>query len=356
MNKTSLEKKIINVLKNITDLNSDVDIVKSGTLYDIGIQKNLITVILDIKNKQPSDYEEIKKLCNSNLLKIDRTKNINIVFTSENLKKDSNTSKPQLRKIELEGIKNIIVIASGKGGVGKSTITNNLAISMSKSNLKVGILDADIYGPSQHKMLGISHLKPSKNKDGKINTIVKSGIKCMSIGLLIDEDQPIIWRGPMVQTALTQLLKDVDWGELDVLLVDMPPGTGDAQLTISQKVNISGAIIVSTPQEIALIDAKKGLNMFKKVEVPIIGIIENMSFYLCPHCNTKQEIFDSGGAQLVANELKVPFLGKIPLDIDIRIKSDEGKPISTLSDIKISKYFEEITQKTINFLDKNKLD
>ena len=295
-------------------------------------------------------------MSNSNLLKIDRTKNINIVFTSENLKKDSNTSKPQLRKIELEGIKNIIVIASGKGGVGKSTITNNLAISMSKSNLKVGILDADIYGPSQHKMLGISHLKPSTNKDGKINTIVKYGIKCMSIGLLIDEDKPIIWRGPMVQTALTQLLKDVDWGELDVLLVDMPPGTGDAQLTISQKVNISGAIIVSTPQEIALIDAKKGLNMFKKVEVPIIGIIENMSFYLCPHCNTKQEIFDSGGAQLVANELKVPFLGKIPLDIDIRIKSDEGKPISTLSDIKISKYFEEITQKTINFLDKNKLD
>lgn len=259
-------------------------------------------------------------------------------------------------QIKPEGIKHIIVVASGKGGVGKSTITNNLAISLSKTNLKIGILDADIYGPSQPKMLGISNLKPSVNKDGKLCTVDKYGIKCMSIGLLIDETRPIIWRGPMVQGALEQLLKDINWGQLDILLVDMPPGTGDVQLTLSQRLKLSGAIIVSTPQDIALVDAKKGLNMFKKVEVPIIGIIENMSFYLCPHCNKKQEIFGNGGARLVSKELKVPFLGEIPLDIEIRKQSDIGEPISSLKDFKINEYFDKIAKHVTKFIEKNNFD
>jgi ATP-binding protein involved in chromosome partitioning len=228
--------------------------------------------------------------------------------------------------MELPGIKAVVAVASGKGGVGKSTVTVNLAVSLHRLGLKVGILDADIYGPSMPRMLGISG-QPRSDGD-KLETMRGHGVACMSIGFLVDPDQPTIWRGPMVMGALEQLLGDVNWGELDLLLVDMPPGTGDAQLTMAQKVPLVGAIIVSTPQDIALIDARKGLNMFRQTEVPVMGIIENMSYYHCPSCGHRAEIFGHGGARETAEELGCDFLGEIPLHISLRETSDAGTPIA----------------------------
>lgn len=224
------------------------------------------------------------------------------------------------------GVRSIVAVASGKGGVGKSTVTVNLAMGLATLGLKVGILDADIYGPSQPRMLGISG-RPN-SPDGKTLTPMENyGVKCMSMGFLVAEDAPMIWRGPMVSSALQQMLRDVEWGELDILLVDMPPGTGDAQLSMSQQVPLAGAVIVSTPQDIALLDARKGLNMFRKVDVPVLGIVENMSHFSCPNCGHVSHIFSHGGARREAERLGVEFLGEVPLDIAIRETSDGGQPI-----------------------------
>ena len=226
----------------------------------------------------------------------------------------------------MPGIKSIIAVASGKGGVGKSTTAINLALALKASGLAVGLLDADIYGPSLPRMMGISG-RPT-TEDGKtLKPLERFDIKCMSIGFLVPEDSPTIWRGPMVMSALEQMLRDVLWGELDVLVVDMPPGTGDAQLTMSQRVPLAGAVIVSTPQDIALLDARKGLNMFRKVDVPVLGIIENMSYFLCPNCGARSDIFGHGGARDEAERIGVDFLGEVPLHMDIRKTSDAGNPI-----------------------------
>jgi len=224
------------------------------------------------------------------------------------------------------GIKHIIAVASGKGGVGKSTTAVNLALALSGQGLKVGLLDADIYGPSIPRLLGISG-KPEATPEKKLAPMQKFGLKIMSMGFLVAEETPMIWRGPMVMSAITQLLREVDWGQLDVLVCDLPPGTGDAQLTMAQSVPLSGAVIVSTPQDIALIDARKGLNMFRKVDVPVLGIVENMSYFTCPHCGGRTDIFAHGGAKIEAEKLETPFLGEIPLDIEIRETSDAGTPI-----------------------------
>ena len=234
-------------------------------------------------------------------------------------------AKPQDDKQPIKGVKRIIAIGSGKGGVGKSTVSSNLAVALSKLGMKVGLLDADIHGPSQPRMMGVS--KRPASSGNKIVPHNAFGLQAMSIGYLVPEDAATIWRGPMVMSAIEQLLRDVDWQQLDILIIDMPPGTGDAQLTLSQRVQLAGAIIVSTPQDLSLIDARKGLNMFKKVNVPILGIIENMSYFLCENCNTKHSIFGNGGAKLEAEKLGVQFLGEIPLDIAIRSTSDEGNPI-----------------------------
>ena len=224
------------------------------------------------------------------------------------------------------GVKSIIAVASGKGGVGKSTTATNLALAFAARGLAVGMLDADIYGPSQPRMMGIAGRPTSP--DGQIlDPMQNYGVKVMSMGFLVAEDTPMIWRGPMVQSALQQMLRDVNWGELDVMVVDMPPGTGDAQLTMAQQVPLTGAVIVSTPQDIALLDARKGLNMFRKVDVPVLGIIENMSYFSCPNCGHRAEIFGHGGARLEAEKLGMEFLGEIPLDIEIRTTSDSGHPI-----------------------------
>ena len=233
---------------------------------------------------------------------------------------------PMSKQAEIPGVAAVIAVASGKGGVGKSTTALNLALGLRDLGLRVGLLDADIYGPSVPRLTGISE-KPQLNDDRKMIPINRFGLSIMSIGFLVEEDTAMIWRGPMVMSAITQMLRDVAWGTLDILVVDMPPGTGDAQLTLAQNVPLKGAVIISTPQDLSLIDARRGLAMFKKVNVPVLGIVENMSYFQCPECGTRSDIFGHGGARHEAERLGVPFLGEIPLHMSIRTTSDEGNPV-----------------------------
>lgn len=231
------------------------------------------------------------------------------------------------RAIAVPGVTSIIAVASGKGGVGKSTTSINLALALRDLGLKVGLLDADIYGPSVPRLTGVAQ-KPETTADGKTMIPLENfGLQLMSIGFLVEEDTPMIWRGPMVMSAISQMLKEVKWGPLDVLVVDMPPGTGDAQLTMAQQVNLAGAVIVSTPQDLALIDARRGVAMFERVNVPILGVVENMAYFVCPHCGGRSDVFGHGGAHAEADRLGVPFLGEIPLNMRIREMSDAGLPI-----------------------------
>jgi ATP-binding protein involved in chromosome partitioning len=235
-------------------------------------------------------------------------------------------ASPMSKQAEIPGIAAVIAVASGKGGVGKSTTALNLALGLRDLGLRVGLLDADIYGPSVPRLTGIRK-KPELNADKKMIPIQRFGLAIMSIGFLVEEDTAMIWRGPMVMSAITQMLRDVAWGTLDILVVDMPPGTGDAQLTLAQNVPLKGAIIISTPQDLSLIDARRGLAMFKKVNVPVLGIVENMSYFQCPQCGTRSDIFGHGGARHEAERLGVPFLGEIPLHMSIRATSDSGNPV-----------------------------
>jgi ATP-binding protein involved in chromosome partitioning len=248
------------------------------------------------------------------------------------------------------GVAAIIAVASGKGGVGKSTTAVNLALGLSALGLKVGVLDADIYGPSLPKLLAIRE-RPQTIGGTRLKPITRYGLTVMSIGFLIDEETAMIWRGPMVISALTQMLREVEWGTLDVMVVDMPPGTGDAQLTMAQQVPLKGAIIVSTPQDLALIDARRGVSMFKRVNVPVLGVIENMSYFLCPRCGTRSDIFGHGGARHEAQRLGVPFLGEVPLDMAIREKSDAGLPlVATEPDGPLAKIYCDIAAKVADQL------
>ena len=242
----------------------------------------------------------------------------------------------------IPGVAAIIAIASGKGGVGKSTTAVNLALALRELGLKVGILDADIYGPSMPKLLAIRE-RPQAIGGNRLRPIERFGMPVMSIGFLIEEETPMIWRGPMVMSALTQMLREVEWGALDVMVVDMPPGTGDAQLTMAQQVPLKGAVIVSTPQDLALIDARRGIAMFRRVNVPVLGIVENMSTFICPQCGARSDIFGHGGARREAERLGVPFLGEVPLDITIREKSDSGSPVvATAPGSAHAKYYRDI--------------
>ena len=279
-------------------------------------------VAIVINPKEESKYNDLSIDLNNALKNIEGLLSINIVFTAQ---KNVNLEKDEKRRFQINA-KNIVAIASGKGGVGKSTFAVNTAVALNKIGYNVGILDADIYGPSIPRMMQISE-KPKTNENQKLIPIEKYGIKCMSIGFLIGEDTPTIWRGPMIMKALEQMFNGVEWGYLDYLIIDLPPGTGDAQITLAQSSKLSGSIIISTPQDIALIDARKAINMFRRVGVPVLGVVENMSYFICNNCDERHEIFSYGGAKKEAEKFKTNFLGELPLDKNLRIYSDEGVPI-----------------------------
>ena len=301
---------------------------------------------VEIDGSKSELYSGIKDQIQNEILKIEGILSANIIFTSEKQIKQKNPSK----KVFNINAKNILAIASGKGGVGKSTFAVNFAVALKQLGYNIGLLDADIYGPSIPRMMGILK-KPHTNENKKLVPLESYGIKCMSIGFLIDVDTPAIWRGPMVMKALEQMFNGVEWGNLDYLIIDLPPGTGDAQLTLAQSSKLSGSIIISTPQDVALIDARKGIKMFNKVNVPVIGMVENMSYFICNACKTKHEIFSTGGAKKEAENLKTTFLGALPLDQNIRIQSDEGRP-SCIENPKseISLIFSSIAKQVQNIL------
>lgn len=288
------------------------------------IEKGSVSAVLTVLGQGP--HETLRKEAEARITRLKGVKDVQIILTAEKaaMKHGQPARKPS-GPLEVP-VKNIIAVASGKGGVGKSTVAINLAAALSQLGLKVGILDADIYGPSLPRMAGVRDQKPDRINE-KMIPIEAHGMKMMSMGFLVNEEAPMIWRGPMVQSALKQLLGDVAWEGCDVLVIDLPPGTGDAQLTLAQQVAMTGAVIVSTPQDIALLDAKKGLEMFRKTNVPILGVVENMSYYCCDNCGTRADIFGHGGAREAAIAAGVPFLGEIPLHAEIRKLSDDGTPI-----------------------------
>ncbi len=293
-----------------------------GKMLDgVHAQDGLVQVTLAIKREDAATLEPLRAKIEAELAAIKGVKNAAVVFTAHR----EPAPPPPPAAAVLPGVKRVIAVASGKGGVGKSTVAVNLAVALAQTGLSVGLLDADIYGPSLPRMLGLNR-KPDV-RDGKMYPLNAWGVKCMSIGFLVDENTAMVWRGPMVMGALNQMLSQVEWGALDVLVIDMPPGTGDAQLTLAQKANLFGAVIVSTPQDIALLDARRGVKMFEQVHVPVLGIVENMSYFCCPNCNHRTEIFGHGGAEAEAARMNVPFLGAVPLLLAIRETGDEGAPV-----------------------------
>jgi ATP-binding protein involved in chromosome partitioning len=324
------ESAVRKVLEAVIDPASGTSVVASGMVGGIAVRGGHVAVTLDVDPARGSALEPLRQACEQAVRAMPGVLSATAVMTAERPAPRPQQPAPKTTggggRIDVPGVKHIIAVASGKGGVGKSTTAVNLALGLVANGVATGLLDADIYGPSMPRMLDVKQ-KP-ESIDGKaLKPIERYGLRTMSIGYIVNEDTPMIWRGPMVSSALEQMLRDVQWGELDVLVVDMPPGTGDAQLTLAQRVALSGAVIVSTPQDIALVDARKGLNMFRKVAVPVLGFVENMSFFLCPHCGERSEIFGHGGARHEAEKLGVPFLGEVPLHLDIRTTSDSGHPI-----------------------------
>ncbi len=303
----------------------------SGRMTSVVINDGKIICAISIDAQEAGAMEPVRAAAEAAIRKLPEAKTVLVGLTAEKAPTrtaPAGAAQPRAtsRPPNLPGVKHIIAVASGKGGVGKSTTACNLALGLAALGLKVGILDADIYGPSLPKLFGLRG-KPKLVGPRMLEPMERYGVKVMSIGFLVDEEQAMIWRGPMVISAITQMLREVAWGELDALVVDMPPGTGDAQLTMAQQTPTSGAVIVSTPQDLALLDARRGVTMFQKVNVPILGIIENMSTFCCPNCGHISPIFGHGGARLEAERLGVPFLGEVPLDMNIRATSDEGRPI-----------------------------
>ncbi len=326
MSEKLLQKEIEAKLNLIISSTKFIKDYSNTKVSGITVKDKHVIFSVEIDDKNVSFSNDIKSFLEKEVSKIPSILSATAVITSHKNKAPDQNSIP--KQDFLKPAKHIIAVASGKGGVGKSTTSINLALSLSFLGKKVGILDADIYGPSLPKLIGIN--KKPITQNNKIIPHQSLGIQMMSIGFLVDEDTPTIWRGPMVMSAVQQMLKDVDWSDLDFLVIDLPPGTGDAQLTLTQKVELSGAIIVSTPQDLALIDARKALNMFRRVNVPILGIVENMSYFVCPHCSEKSNIFGHGGAKNEAKRLGINFLGEIPIDISIRETSDSGKPIVSI--------------------------
>ena len=300
------------------------DLIASGLVSGVVVKDGHVSISMQVDPQNPEAIEPIKRTAEEVIRALPGVLSATAMLTAH---RDASASEKPAPESRLhQPAKHLIAVASGKGGVGKSTTAINLAVALQKLGQNVAILDADIYGPSLPKLLGTNARPTSANN--KIVPIEAHGLTAMSIGFMMEEDAPTIWRGPMVMSALEQMLRDVEWGAPDILIIDMPPGTGDAQLTLAQRAKLAGAVIVSTPQDLALIDARKGLNMFHKVNVPVLGIVENMSYFICPNCQTQHDIFSRGGAEAEAKRLGVPFLGAIPLEMEIRAGSDKGEPIT----------------------------
>lgn len=322
------EKQVLDVLKTVKFPGLSRDIVSFGFVKDLAVGGGNVSFRLEIVSDAPHAAEEIKREATERLRGLPGVNAVTVALDvkAPGMAPGGVRPAPVPSGEILKEVKYKVAVASGKGGVGKSTVTANLALALTRLGYRVGLMDSDIYGPSQQMMMGITE-KPYVNEEDKIVPVERHGVKVISLGFLMDVDQPVIWRGPMVMKAVEQFLQDVAWGKLDFLLVDLPPGTGDAQLTLTQKIQLSGAIIVTTPQEVSLIDARKGLAMFQKVNVPLLGIIENMSYYVCPECGHREEIFKHGGGARTAEKLQVPFLGEIPIDPKIVAGGDSGTPI-----------------------------
>ncbi len=310
---------VLQALRSVSDDAVGKDVVSAGYVKNLFVDGATVHFELQASSVDGSDKSALKAPCEAAVKAIAGVESVEI---------DMKTLKrtPRAPRAIMNGVKHVVAVASGKGGVGKSTVTANLAMALAKEGYSVGLLDADIYGPSMPTMFGTNE-RPKPAGDKRIHPVEARGIKMMSIGFVVDPDQPMVWRGPMVHGALQQFLEQVEWGELDFVFVDMPPGTGDAQLTLTQKAPLSGAIIVSTPQKVALIDARKGLKMFEQVKVPVLGIVENMSYLVGPDGEMTVDLFGRGGAKAAAEELGVPFLGEVPLQEGVAQSGDEGEPI-----------------------------
>ncbi len=342
-----VKEDVLAALSGITDPAKGKDIVSAGMVSGLVVKNGAVGFALEVDPARGAALEPLRKAAEDAVKGLDGVTSVTAVLTAHSsepgaapqavapkgpppnlgLAKEGDKPIPTSKDTgPIDGIARIIAVGSGKGGVGKSTVSANIALALAAQGKKVGLLDADVYGPSQPRMLGVSG-RPS-TPDGKtILPLRNYGVTVMSMGFMLEDDQSVVWRGPMLMSALQQMLRQVQWGKLDYLIVDLPPGTGDVQLTLSQKTQVDGAIIVSTPQDVALIDAKKAIDMFSKLKVPLLGMIENMSTYVCPNCDHEAHIFGHGGAKDEAEKLGIPFLGEIPLDIDIRLSSDGGTPI-----------------------------
>ncbi len=332
------EQQILEALNAVNDPETGSDVVTQGMVSGLQVKDGHVAFALEVDPERAPALEFLRKEAEKTVHALPGVLSATVVLTAERPSQPApgpggqpppapgSQPGPGPDKSLMPGVQSIVAVASGKGGVGKSTTSVNLALALAAGGHSVGLLDADIYGPSMPRMMGITG-QPASTDGHRLDPMENYGVKCMSMGFLVEEDTPVIWRGPMAQSALLQMMRDVNWGNLDIMIVDLPPGTGDVQLTIAQQVPLAGAVIVSTPQDIALLDARKGLNMFRKVDVPVYGIIENMSYFLCPHCNERSEIFSHGGAHRVAETLGTDFLGEIPLAMDIRETSDSGRPI-----------------------------
>lgn len=330
----ALEKdKILEVLRGVKDPVSGGDIVSANRVRAVKIDAGQVRFVLEVPADSADDFQSVKAEAESKLKALPEVAGVMVAMTAHSTPKPppdlkaaggARPSPPPRQPIP--GVSNIVAIASGKGGVGKSTVSANLAAAMAAKGLSVGLLDADVYGPSQPRMMGVNQ-RPSSPDGKRINPLTAHGVTMMSIGLMLEEGQAIVWRGPMLMGALQQMLMQVEWGRLDVLLVDLPPGTGDVQLTLCQKTYVSGAVVVSTPQDIALIDARKAIGMFDQLNVPILGMVENMSTHICSNCGHEEHVFGHGGAAAEAASIGAPLLAEVPLHIDIRTHADGGTPI-----------------------------
>lgn len=334
------QNQIEKILSGIVDVYTEQDIISSHAVESIEINNNKVSINIVLSYPAQSYHTQLSDEI------VDALSTAGINDTSVNIETKIAKYSTQKGVEILPEVKNIIAVASGKGGVGKSTTSVNLALALQAEGAKVALLDADIYGPSQPRMLGVSNLKPEQTGEGKLLPILGHGMQSMSIGYLVDEENPMIWRGPMVTQALEQMLRDTLWRGVDYMIIDLPPGTGDTQLTLSQKIPVSGSIIVTTPQDIALLDAKKGLKMFEKVNIPILGIVENMSLHICSKCGHEEAIFGTGGGETMAKEVGANFLGALPLEIDIRTDIDEGTPtVAKNPDGRVAQIYKEIAKK-----------